>query len=58
MTHRKSRLNVFIEPAQRQQIDALCAETGKSLAEVIRELLAVALPTLQKSIFLDTLAAN
>lgn len=50
MTHHKARLNVFIEPAQRQQIDAIVAETGKHIADVVRELFALALPDLRRNV--------
>jgi len=53
-THQKSRLNIFIEPAQRHQIDALAAETGQPLATIVRELFAMSLPDLHHRVQLWT----
>ena len=49
-TTAKERINVFIEPAQRHQLDAIAAETGQPLAEIVRELLAISLPHLQHEV--------
>lgn len=54
MNHQKTRLNVWIEPAQVQQIDQLCAESGCTKAEVVRQLFSVALPHLAKVHFPDS----
>lgn len=37
--YQKARINVFVNPAQRHQLDALSAEWGVSLVETVRRVL-------------------
>jgi len=47
--YQRARVNVFVEPAQRHQLDALSAEMHRPLTEVVRHVLRLGLSQIMQA---------